>query len=89
MAMWEPDSDLLAQLGHFGWGAFITLAFNLFGHIYLGMVIFFACWVLPKEFIFDIKVEGDDAAGGARDAAFYLCGMMVAFGLMLVRKAFN
>lgn len=75
-------NDLVAQLGHFGWGALLTVTPALFfAPPWLGPLLVLA-WGLPKEFIFDIFVEKQTVLNGLKDLAFYLSGM--GLGLILI-----
>jgi hypothetical protein len=82
---WYPSTDLIAQLGHAGWGALFVLAFALFGHERMGIAAMFI-WATPKEFIFDVFVEGESVAAGVRDLGFYSAGVMGAILLLAVHK---
>lgn len=54
-----------------GWSAITTL---------VGGVV----WVVPKEFVFDILVEGATVADGLLDAWSYWKGIIVSWGILLL-----
>lgn len=98
---WEPSPDLLAQLGHAGYGALIVFVFyvffplarirQIFGKRWKWLaavigVVGVLTWALPKEFIFDTLIERASQANNLRDLSFYLVGSGAAV-LALYLKA--
>ena len=43
-----------------------------------------AAWVVPKEFVFDIRVEHQTIADGIKDAASYVIGASIAIIVLLI-----
>lgn len=86
---WMKSSSWLANAGHVGWGALITLtAFTLGGHraldwtasVLLGLVVF-------KEYVADPYVEtGEDWKTGSVDLAGWVGGMALTFGLVWLKS---
>lgn len=63
------------------------------GHQVLACVLSFAalttfigdvCWVLPKEFLWDVKIEKATISGGLDDALHYWLATAVAWGILLL-----
>ena len=63
------------------------------GHQVLASVLSFAalttfigdvCWVLPKEFLWDVKIEKATISGGLDDALHYWLATAAAWGVLLV-----
>ncbi len=75
--MWMPGINLLSQIAHVGWGCLIVLAIGLRWGWLVAFIVLTA-WVLPKEYGFDILVEGDTALSGTFDAAMYYVGGTLA-----------
>jgi hypothetical protein len=82
---WTPSIEFLAQAGHCLLGALAVVCAVLFVHrppnptdaIWGGIVILVG-YMLPKEFIFDILVEGDDNDMGWRDFGWMTIGVLGA-----------
>ena len=66
---------VVTQLGHFGWGSLILLNALLFtGHLWLAFAVL-SCWVIPKEYIFDLTVEANQSFwDSTMDASMYYFG---------------
>ena len=70
------------QSAHFfsGWAVTLT-ASRWLG--WWAPILFFGCWVVPKEFVFDSQPWGEGhGSPDWLDAMFYSLGMAVACGLM-------
>jgi|SRR5580692_8722689 hypothetical protein len=75
-AVWVPSAWLCAQLSHTGWGAFLVLAVAP----HLGLAWTWAMllvFVLLKDGIFDMVVEGSTWTGEAVDGLFYCLGGLI------------
>ncbi len=83
---WMPSANLDAQMAHLGWGAFIILAVSLaaarngpLAHGLLASSCLLAFWIVAKEFLFDLLVEGDSVLESTVDAVFYIVGGGLGF----------
>ncbi len=78
-------NDLVAQLGHFGYGCLLVVIPALYrAPAWLGPVMVLG-WSLPKEFLFDIFVEKQTALDGLKDFAFYVLGLGLGLLLLALR----
>ena len=82
---WTPSIEFLAQAGHALLGALAVVCVVLFVHrppdpmdAIWGGIIILGGYMLPKEFIFDLIVEGDDVDTGWRDFGWMTIGVLVA-----------
>lgn len=74
-----PSYNLVCQLSHFAWGAVFLLATRAhWPEWWLGPGLL-ATWTLPKEFAWDILVEGDSWADSFMDFSVYWVGALVAW----------
>lgn len=85
---WMPSFSLVSSMAHLFAGAAVVLALCCYRRPRLGMVLV-AAWALPKEFWFDIAVEGDSWGGSARDAIEYLAGGLAAVGWYRIALAWE
>lgn len=84
---WLTDSNFI-QMGHGAAGYGLALTPTLWGaswyHFGLGVALV-AAWTFPKEYLFDIYVEGQTYADGWIDQRSYLLGAAVAGLMFLIR----
>lgn len=79
-------NEVVAQLGHFGWGALLTLfPYVMWHNLWLGPIVVLV-WGIPKEFWFDVKVEGQTTKDGIIDLGFYVGGLLLAVLMMVFAK---
>lgn len=72
-------NNVVAQLGHFGWGAlFICNSYFYFGSPWQG-VFALASWVALKEYVIDAKLEGQGFWSNTLDASMYAMGALAQF----------
>lgn len=78
-------NNLVAQMGHFGWGALIFLAFALHTHWAWGILGVFA-WAAPKEFIFDALIESQTFKNNLFDFSMYCAGLATGLALFFIGR---
>lgn len=81
----RPSYALVCASCHLAWGLFIgVLPALFFLPEWIGPALLLV-WAVPKEFWYDLHVEGDTLKGSATDFAWYVAGGVVACGLMWLR----
>ena len=71
---WMPSTNQLAQTSHFFIATTIVLAAHSFGFRPPWGLVWVFVWALPKEFIFDLLVEGDSLESSVEDFCWYGVG---------------
>lgn len=85
MFEWMPSNDLIAQLAHAGWGAFIVVAFGLFGHFWWG-ALGVLLYATLKEFVFDKYIERQSFHDNLHDWIYWMVGLWSGVGLALIHE---
>lgn len=92
-ADWMKSEAWLANVGHLMAGALVALITRLFTHAPETIAIvesFFVLYVILKEFWFDLTYEsGEDIGSSALDAAGYVAGNLVGWGLIALANHVN
>jgi hypothetical protein len=79
---WLPSNDQLAQTSHFFIATTLVLGMPfLFGISPWWGALAVVCWVIPKDFFFDLVVEQAGVKSGIWDASWYGVGAAVALAL--------
>ncbi len=74
-----PTLNEAYQTAHVSLGALIVLAHFVAGGKLRHAPLAVCLWVIPKEFVIDIWLEGDTFADGILDSLFYLIGAMLGW----------
>ncbi|MEM3656399.1 MAG: hypothetical protein QW453_06780 [Thermoprotei archaeon] len=83
--VWQPDSWLLAQDCHFGYGLAITFGVRAFHAPLYWIGILLVLELVFKEGLFDQFVEGNKLVwGGLIDWSFYIFGSLAGLIILAV-----
>ena len=92
-ADWMKSEAWLSNMGHLMAGALVVLITTLFTRAPSVIVLvesLFVLYVILKEFWFDLTYEsGEDLGSSALDAAGYVAGNLVGWGLIVLASHVN